>query len=82
MEIRIVEGRRIMNVSRIEMKVEGKYIIGIEEGGRVIRISERESEERAKEEMGRIIEEIREGISMRRKEILIDIEERGRRKEK
>ena len=73
MEIKIIEGRRIIEASRLSMEVRGKNVIGIEEGGRIVNIKGCEREEEAEELMEEIKEAIKRGYKRGRGAMIMEI---------
>lgn len=71
MDIRIVEGRRIVNVSEKNLEVQGKYVVGITREGKQVMISECKGEEEAERVMEKIIEAIVGAHLMKQRDLLI-----------
>ena len=76
MDIRVVNrGNEVINVSRLNIMAEGKYILGKSEKNDVVVVERFESEEKAKEEMSKVIWVIEKANEVKQESIIIDFRE-------
>lgn len=76
MDIRIMSKKRgkIVNVSRLSLEAQGRYVVGLTEENNSILIEACENEKKAEEVIGEIIRYIEEGYRRGSKDMLIDID--------
>lgn len=76
MDIRVItRDRRVVNVSRLSLEVQGRYVVGITEEQNRVLVESCGREEEAEEKMKEIIEEIREAHRKGRRDLLIELGE-------
>ena len=71
MDIRVIDKRRVVNVSRLSLEVQGKYVVGLTDEGKVVNVKGCYDKQEAEKLMDRIIEEICEGVAREEREIII-----------
>lgn len=73
MDIRIIDGRRIVNVSRLSLEVQGQYIVGLTDEGKQVLVKRCLDEQEGEKLMDRIEERIKEGTQYGKESIVIDL---------
>lgn len=71
MDIRIIDGLRVVNVSRLSLEVQGRYVVGLTEDGKQVNVKTCVDEESANELLNRVITEICRGVSDNKEGIVI-----------
>ena len=76
MDIRVINSdRKIVNVSRLSLEAQGKYVVGLTDEQKQVLVESCESENDAENLMLDLIEEIKQAHKMGKKDLLIAIEE-------
>lgn len=76
MDIRVINSdRKIVNVSRLSLEAQGKYVVGLTDEQKQVLVESCLDEQEAERLMGIIIECIKRAHKKENKDILIDISE-------
>ena len=73
MDIRVIVGGKVINVSELSLEAQGVYVVGVGAEGNQRVVVRCKEEREAEEVMGRIIEEIRGAHRRKQRDILIEI---------
>lgn len=75
MDIRIIDGRRIVNVSRLSLEVQEEYVVGLTDEGKEMNVKKCLDEQEANKLMEKIIKRVKEAAQYGKESVVIDLEE-------